>query len=84
MQCFIYKGKKKPDYYLFVVREDTFDQVPESLMNLLGPIEYVMELDLTPDKILAQSDAGEVLRLLSEQGYYLQFPKQEGDLGGHG
>ena len=52
MQCFIYKGKKKPDYYLFV-----------------------NELTLSADQAMAQSDPAEVMRLLNEQGFYIQIPK---------
>lgn len=78
MDCIVYKGKRRGDNYLFVEREGDFSRVPAVLLELLGGIERVMELELRPERRLAQADAAEVMRLLREQGYYLQLPPYTG------
>lgn len=74
MHCAIYKSNKKADTYLYIEREDDFSRVPDSLLRLLGNMELVIALDLTPDRQLAQADAGDVRKQLHETGYYLQLP----------
>lgn len=77
MKCVIYKGSRKPDTYLYIERDDDFARVPEALLNMLGSLERVMSLELTPERSLAQADPEQVRRLLREQGYYLQMPPQD-------
>ncbi|MFZ5594160.1 MAG: YcgL domain-containing protein [Pseudomonadota bacterium] len=77
MTCVIYKSLKKPDTYLYIERENDFTRVPEGLLQLLGRLEFVMNLDLTRGRKLAQADANEVRRQLDAQGYYLQMPQKE-------
>lgn len=43
-------------------------------MSLLGSLDHVMQLELTPDRTLAQADPDEVRRNIMEKGYYLQMP----------
>jgi uncharacterized protein YcgL (UPF0745 family) len=74
MNCIVYKSLTKTDTYLYVEHESDFARVPESLQTLLGRMEKVMNLDLTPERRLANADASEVMRLLAEQGFYLQLP----------
>lgn len=81
MQCAIYKSLKKQDTYLYMASKDDFSKVPESLLKLLGTPIYVMDLDLSPERKLAQEDAAEVLRNLQERGWHLQMPRQEEWLG---
>ena len=74
MKCAVYKGHRKDDTYLFVEHEGNFSRVSESLLQLLGPLEMVMQLDLTSDTTLARGSANEVLRQLHDNGFYLQLP----------
>lgn len=78
MQCVVYKGKKKIDCYLYVKQKDEFSDVPESLMEMLGELEYIMDLDLAGRNKLGYADIEEVRRLLDEQGFFLQMPPGEG------
>lgn len=75
MQCFVYKSTKRDDSYLFVVREDDFSRVPESLLALLGDLTLVMQLDLASRQKLASADVHTVRQQLSEVGFYLQMPR---------
>jgi hypothetical protein len=72
--CAIYKSAKKADSYLFVEREGDFSKVPDALMRLLGALQWVMNLDLTPERKLAQADVHKVMQHLRETGFYLQLP----------
>ncbi|MFQ5937499.1 MAG: YcgL domain-containing protein [Acidiferrobacterales bacterium] len=77
MKCAIYKSRRKADTYLYVEEESNFARVPASLLTLLGELEFVMTLELSPQRTLAQADPEEVRRQLREQGYYLQLPASE-------
>ena len=74
MHCAIYKGPKKADHYLYVEQEDNFERVPQTLLELLGSLELVMILELSPERRLAQADIQQVMQALQEQGYFLQIP----------
>ena len=78
MQCVIYKSRKQLDYFLFVEKKHELARVPESLRQMLGALEKVMDLQLDERRILAQVDALTVMRQIEEQGYYLQMPLQPG------
>lgn len=79
MQCVVYKGSKKIDHYLYVENEDDFSRVPQTLLDMLGQLELVIGLDLSPERKLAQADVNEVMRQLNEQGYYFQMPPKTGE-----
>ncbi|MGD9000056.1 MAG: YcgL domain-containing protein [Granulosicoccaceae bacterium] len=74
MQCVIYKGRRKAETYLYIEQADDFARVPDTLLQILGELERVMDLTLSQAKPLANADVNEVMRLLGEQGYYLQMP----------
>jgi uncharacterized protein YcgL (UPF0745 family) len=74
MQAHVYKSRRKPDVYLYLRERDAFGLVPESLRAPLGPLEFVLELELTPGRRLARADAGVVRRNLDARGFYLQGP----------
>lgn len=74
MHCTIYKGKKRPDDYLYVEKEGDFTRVPQALLDIMGELHLVINLELSADRQLAQADVMQVMRQLSEQGYYLQIP----------
>ncbi len=80
MQCAIYKSPKKRDTYLFMTVKDDFSRIPEALLKLIGEPVHVMDLDLAPERKLAQEDTAEVLRNLQERGWHLQMPHQDDPL----
>lgn len=77
MLCTIYKSRKKQDTYLYVVAKDDFSRIPATLLQLLGEPIHVMDLDLRPERKLAQEDVQDVLRNLEERGWHLQMPRQD-------
>lgn len=74
MQCTVYKSIKKFDHYLFIEIKGNFSRVPKQLIDMLGRLEQVMELELHPERKLARANIADVIQDLSENGYYLQLP----------
>ena len=74
MNCFVYRSNKKSGLYLYLKEKDNFDNVPESLIALLGDINFSFEFDLGKNRKLVRAEAQEVLRLMNENGYFLQMP----------
>lgn len=74
MQCFVYKSNKKSDTYIYVERKGDFSKIPEKLMKMLGALEFVMNLELSAQRKLANADPKDVMQMLSDEGYYLQLP----------
>lgn len=77
MYCAVYKSSKKLDTYLYLAARDDFSRVPEVLLRLMGRPIYVMDLELTPQRKLAQEDVLEVMKNLQERGWHLQMPRLE-------
>ena len=76
MQCFIYKSRKKDYLYLYIDKKDDFSKVPDALVNSFEKIEFVMDLELSPECKLAREDAGKIIESLMEQGFFVQLPPQ--------
>ena len=79
MKCFVYKGDRKSDHYLYLPNEiENLNQgLPEALINMLGELSFILEFDLAADRKLPQADAQQVLNDLQDQGFYLQLPKKD-------
>lgn len=77
--CAIYKGRKKEDTFLFIEKADEFDRVPAALIELLGELSHVMDLDLGPTRKLANANIDDVRAQLLDVGYYLQMIKDDKD-----
>ncbi len=78
MECNIYKGKRKQDHYLFLPAEKPLQDIPETILEMLGTMELVMKLDITKDTVLAQSDPEKIISVISEKGFYIQIPPKDG------
>ncbi|QPK62783.1 YcgL domain-containing protein [Methylomonas sp. LL1] len=74
MQCFIYKSLKKDQLYLYLDKKDDFSSLPPDLFQSLGRLEFVMELQLSPQRKLAREDAVKVIAGLESKGFYIQMP----------
>ncbi len=74
MQCFIYKSLKKDELYLYLKQKDDFSELPQPLLDSLGKLEFVMDLELTPERKLAREDVNKVMDSLAEKGFFIQMP----------
>ncbi len=74
VQSFIYKSLKKDELYIYLSKKDDFSQVPEAVLKTFGKIEFIMELEITPERKLAKEDAGKVISSLMNKGFFVQMP----------
>lgn len=77
MQCYVYKSLKKDLLFLYVDRKDDFSHLPAELLQSFGRLEFVLELELTPERKLAKEDTQQVLASLQEKGFFVQLPPSE-------
>lgn len=61
---------------MYVGQRDDFSTIPPFLLDLLGQLEFVMELDLESREKLALAEPKQVIRQIKEAGFYLQLPPQ--------
>lgn len=74
MHAHVYKSLKKADTYVFLAARDDFGRLPEPLRTQLGPMQFVLEVELTPERKLAREDPVVVRENLALRGFHLQFP----------
>ena len=74
MQCYIYKSLKKDELYLYLPQKDDFSAIPESLLQSLGKLSFVMALELSPERKLAREKTATVISSLENQGFFIQMP----------
>lgn len=74
MKCHVYKSSRRTDTYVYLRERDAFGILPEALRRQLGSLSFVLDLELSQQKRLAQADAVAVMASLVDRGYYLQLP----------
>ncbi len=72
-RVFIYRCEHKKGTYLYLPEKDNFEEVPESLIKLLGEFSFSFDFDLDKDRTLLRASAEEVLSSIKKEGYYLQI-----------
>ena len=72
--CSIYKSPRKNGMYLYVLKADGLQRIPEGLLPIFGTPMHAFDLVLTPERKLAREDIVKVLENLDNQGYHLQMP----------
>ncbi len=80
MNCFVYRSNNKPGLYLYLKEKDNFDAVPESLIKLIGDTQFSFEFDLGKNRKLVRAEAKEVVRIMKENGYFLQMPPPKSEI----
>lgn len=66
--------------YLYVPKKDSFEDVPEPLMQMFGRPELVTILALDKHERLGMVDKQKLIDELSDKGFYLQVPPKEENL----
>ena len=74
MQAYVYKSQRKDHTFGYLAERDAFTQLPEPLRTQLGPLRFVLEVALTPERKLAREDAAVVRENLAVRGFHIQFP----------
>ncbi len=60
--------------------EMIFSAVPDILMQSFGKPQFLMPFNLRGSKPLVHADKDEVMEKITQQGFYLQMPKQDDGL----
>lgn len=76
MRCWVYKGTRQEEMYLYLARRDGFADLPEPLRRAFGTPSLVLELTLSPARPLAREEVTAVMKDLHTRGYHLQMPPQ--------
>ena len=74
MLAYVYKSLKKADTYLYLAKRDDFAGLPEPLRTQLGSLQFVLEVNLVPERRLARENPAVVRANLASRGFHLQFP----------
>ena len=74
MLAYVYKSRKRADTYVYLAEREGFARLPEALRTQLGPLDFLLEVAITPERRLARGNQREVLRNLAVQGFHLQLP----------
>jgi uncharacterized protein YcgL (UPF0745 family) len=80
MNCSVYRSPRKDYTYIYLAEGHTLEDIPSELLDAFGAPEFVIDLDLSPERELATENVKQVMRNLSERGYHLQLPP--GDMQG--
>jgi len=84
MHCYVYKGDRKQDHYLYLGQKFDADSLPKdfpsAILGLMGELSLVVEFELEASRKLPQAQAAQVISDINSQGFYLQLPKQDMDL----
>jgi uncharacterized protein len=80
MKAYVYRSAKREDTYVYLRDAGDFSVLPPPLVERLGELKQVMELELTPERKLARADAAVVRDNLARVGYFLQLPPVPDDL----
>jgi hypothetical protein len=82
INCSVYRSCHKDYTYIYVAEDCSLDDLPPELLRAFGTPEFVIDLELAPERKLASENITEVMANLAQQGYHLQLPPgdQEGDL----
>lgn len=74
MQCFVYKSVRKAETYVFLREAEAFGVLPAELVERLGELAFVIEVELSPERKLAREDVAVVMANLAGRGFHLQLP----------
>lgn len=76
MKCSVVRSSQKDYTYLYLREGQEWSDLPDTLTRIFGEPEFVLELELTPERTLANEDVIQVMANLEEQGYHLQLPPE--------
>jgi uncharacterized protein YcgL (UPF0745 family) len=81
MNCSVFRSNRKEYTYLYLKDGKVFEDLPTALQATFGPPEFVIDLELSPQRQLASEDVNQVMQNLYDNGFHLQLPpgEQTGD-----
>ena len=81
MECLIYRGftRELHPVYLYLESREALDRIPEEIKKSIRKLECSFSFDLTPERRLERVSAAEVLKALSERGWFLRVDSNESE-----
>ena len=70
----IFASCRREGMYLYMDRDCSWDDLPETLRQAFGPPRPAITLVLTPERRLSRVSAAEVIAAIDDKGFYLQMP----------
>ena len=67
LTVWIYKGSRRAETYLYVPEENNFERVPGELLDAMGTLTFVMELEIDEQRHLARVDGSLVFHSGADQ-----------------
>ena len=82
MNCTVFRSNRKAYTYLYLPEGKEFEDLPAALRGAFGQPEFVIDLELSPQRSLASEDINVVMQNLRDNGFHLQLPPgdQKGNL----
>jgi len=81
MHCYVYKGDRKDDHYLYLDYEFEPNKLvagfPSAILDLMGDLSLVIDFELSAERQLPQANAEQVMADIESHGFYLQMPKKD-------
>ena len=74
MHAYVYKSLRKADTYVYLAERDGSGALPAAVRDTLGGLEFVLEVELTPERRLARVDVAQVREALGTRGFFVQVP----------
>lgn len=81
MKCSVFRSSLKDFTYIYLLDGRDFDNLPASLKKVFGEPTLVINLELTPQRKLANADVHQVMKSLADKGYHLQLPPNKDPTG---
>ena len=79
MQCYVYRSKRRENTFLYLLKKDNFEDIPDALLRVFGLPEFSFEFELTPDRKLVQDNTEDVISNLQSRGFHLEMPAENQD-----
>ena len=90
MYCNIYKSSKKDEMYIYIQAlktpndeqtpdaepVDPLSNVPEGIKKVFGQPQFVMGLELNPERKLARVNVSHVIDSIETNGFFIQMPPE--------
>ena len=67
MKCSVFRSSLKDYTYIYLRDGHKFEDLPISLIKVFGEPEFVIALDLTPERKLSYEDVNQVMKSLEEK-----------------
>ena len=81
MKCSVVRSSLMDFTSVYLKEGQEWDDLPVSLVEVFGEPEFVMDLELSPERKLAYEDVTQVMTNLAEKGYHLQLPPDKDKSG---